>query len=67
MDSIQKTSISEQVYLQLRKQILNGTLPTGAELPSERELAEKLGVNRGAVREAIKRLQQARRLRRRGP
>jgi GntR family transcriptional repressor for pyruvate dehydrogenase complex len=60
MDSIQKTSISEQVYLQLRKQILNGTLPTGAELPSERELAEKLGVNRGAVREAIKRLQQAR-------
>lgn len=60
MDSIQKTSISEQVYLQLRKRILNRTLPTGAELPSERELAETLGVNRGAVREAIKRLQQAR-------
>lgn len=60
MDSIQKTSISEQVYLQLRKRILNRSLPSGAELPSERELAETLGVNRGAVREAIKRLQQAR-------
>jgi GntR family transcriptional repressor for pyruvate dehydrogenase complex len=60
MEPIQKTSISEQVYLQLRRQILSRALPMGAELPSERELAESLGVNRGAVREALKRLQQAR-------
>lgn len=60
MDSIQKTSISEQVYLQLRERILKKVLPVGTDLPSERELAETLGVNRGAVREAIKRLQQAR-------
>lgn len=60
MEIIQKTSISEQVYLQLRDRILNKVLPVGAELPSERELSETLGVNRGAVREAIKRLQQAR-------
>lgn len=60
MESIQKTSISEQVYVQLRERILKKVLPVGAELPSERELSETLGVNRGAVREAIKRLQQAR-------
>ncbi|MCE2744500.1 MAG: GntR family transcriptional regulator [Burkholderiales bacterium] len=60
MEIIQKTSISEQVYLQLRDRILKKVLPVGAELPSERELSETLGVNRGAVREAIKRLQQAR-------
>lgn len=60
MDSIQKISISEQVYLQLRERILKKVLPVGTELPSERELSETLGVNRGAVREAIKRLQQAR-------
>lgn len=60
MESIQKTSISEQVYIQLRDRILKKVLPVGTELPSERELSETLKVNRGAVREAIKRLQQAR-------
>lgn len=60
MESIQKTSISEQVFVQLRERILKKVLPVGADLPSERELSETLGVNRGAVREAIKRLQQAR-------
>lgn len=60
MSFIQKTSISEQVYVQLRDRILKKVLPVGAELPSERELSETLGVNRGAVREALKRLQQAR-------
>ena len=58
MENIQKISISEQVYIQLRDRILKKVLPVGAELPSERELSETLGVNRGAVREAIKRLQQ---------
>lgn len=60
MENIQKISISEQVYTQLRDRILKKVLPVGTELPSERELSETLGVNRGAVREAIKRLQQAR-------
>lgn len=60
MENIQKISISEQVYTQLRDRILKKVLPVGSELPSERELSETLGVNRGAVREAIKRLQQAR-------
>lgn len=44
----------------LREAILAGRYPPGHRLPAERELAEQLGVNRGAVREAINRLVQAR-------
>ncbi|HEX4878931.1 MAG TPA: GntR family transcriptional regulator [Limnobacter sp.] len=58
--AISKQSLSEQVYARLRDRILSRELPEGSELPSERLLAETLQVNRGAVREAIKRLQQAR-------
>lgn len=57
--SVAKQSLSEAVYLQLQDRIISQRLPAGEELPSERKLAELLGVNRGAVREAIKRLQQA--------
>lgn len=57
--AIRKESLSESVYRQLAGKILRGELPAGDSLPAERELSEALGVNRGAVREAIKRLQQA--------
>jgi DNA-binding FadR family transcriptional regulator len=50
---------SEGVHDRLRGEILSGALPAGAALPSERALAEAGGVNRHAVREAVKRLQQA--------
>jgi DNA-binding FadR family transcriptional regulator len=49
--------LSEQVYRQLLAAILRGDL--AGSLPSERELSATFGVNRHAVREAIKRLQQA--------
>lgn len=52
--------VSEAVHAHLRDAILSGDLRPGDAVPSERELAERLGVNRHAVREAIKRLQQAR-------
>ncbi len=58
-NAVRKQSLSESVYRQLEDKIVRLELAAGAELPSERELAERLGVNRGAVREAIKRLQQA--------
>ena len=57
--AIRKQSLSESVYRQLEDKIVRQELKAGDELPSERELSERLGVNRGAVREAIKRLQQA--------
>ena len=40
----------------LRAQILDGRLPPGARLPSERSLAQEHGVNRVTVRTALERL-----------
>lgn len=51
---------SDRVHESLLGQILRGELEPGASVPSERILSEELGVNRHAVREAMKRLQQAR-------
>jgi DNA-binding FadR family transcriptional regulator len=50
---------SSAVHQRLRAQILSGELAPGDAIPSERTLSEELGVNRHAVREALKRLQQA--------
>ncbi len=41
----------------LTQEILEGRASAGTRLPGERELADKLGISRGAVREAIKVLQ----------
>lgn len=51
--------VSRRVHESLRREILEGKLEVGAPLPSERVLAEKFGVNRHAIREALKRLEQA--------
>jgi DNA-binding FadR family transcriptional regulator len=51
--------VSEQVHERLRAEIVTGRLAPGDPVPSERTLSEQLGVNRHAVREALKRLQQA--------
>lgn len=48
---------ADGVFEQLRSQILAGALPPGGQLPTERELAQALEVNRGSVREALKRLE----------
>lgn len=50
---------SASVHDGLRARILSGDLAPGDAVPSERVLSEELGVNRHAVREALKRLQQA--------
>jgi DNA-binding FadR family transcriptional regulator len=47
---------SARIYEDLRTRILTGDI---SELPSERRLADDLGASRHAVREALKRLQQA--------
>ena len=51
--------VSERVHAALRADILEGRLEPGEAVPSERALAERLRVNRHAVREALKRLEQA--------
>jgi len=45
---------TEAVADQLRDQILTGRYRAGDRLPSERELVERLGVHRGAVREGLR-------------
>lgn len=58
-DPIPRRPVSEAVFDQLRAAILSGGYEAGAALPAERLLAESFAVNRHAVREALKRLQQA--------
>ena len=51
--------MSANVHRRLRQQIIDGELEPGDAIPSERTLSEELGINRHAVREGLKRLQQA--------
>jgi GntR family transcriptional regulator, transcriptional repressor for pyruvate dehydrogenase complex len=51
--------VSDRVHDALRRDILEGRLAPGDAVPSERALAAERGVNRHAVREALKRLEQA--------
>src|SRR5258706_14191104 len=57
---VRKQSLSDAVFEQLRGQILTGAMAPGSPLPAERVLCEALGVNRGSVREALRRLEQSR-------
>ncbi len=59
LKKIAKKTLSDEVFDQLSDQIVSGNMAPDTQLPSERELCEVLGVNRGAVREALKRLSQA--------
>ncbi|WP_240505158.1 FadR/GntR family transcriptional regulator [Nocardia mangyaensis] len=51
-----KRSVSGDVFEQIAAEVLGGELAAGSTLPSERQLAEALGVSRPAVREALQRL-----------
>ena len=45
--------IADTVVRQIEQLILRGVLRPGERLPSERDLAERLGVSRPSIREAI--------------
>lgn len=49
-----RAPLSVLVSRQLRKVIVSGALDAGAELPSEKELTQDLGVGRSTVREALR-------------
>lgn len=53
-------NIADTIYTDLRAQILGGTLKAGERLSGERELATKYGTNRNTLREAVRKLEQAR-------
>jgi GntR family transcriptional repressor for pyruvate dehydrogenase complex len=53
LERLPSLGIKERVAGQLRGLIEAGSLQAGEQLPSERELAEQLGVSRSTVREAV--------------
>ena len=56
INRIVKSSVPQQVFDILRKEIVNGTYPIGSKLPSENELVEMLGVSRPSIKSAIHQL-----------
>ena len=56
LEPVARSSLCDAVFDQLAAQILTRRIEP---LPSERDLCKALGVNRGALREALKRLAQA--------
>lgn len=56
LQPIHRRSVSGDVFDQIITDVLSGEMAPGDPLPSERRLAEVLGVSRPAVREALKQL-----------
>lgn len=56
MVPMQRVRLSDQVAEQLEGMIADGTLKPGERLPAERPLAERLGISRPSLREAIQKL-----------
>ncbi len=54
---IKPTRVSDQIVEQINRLLLKGKLEPGQRLPSEAELAEKFGVSRATVREALSALE----------
>lgn len=59
LQPISRASASDEVYDRLVSSIVEGEVGAGDAMPSERSLAEGLGVSRPVVREALKRLAHA--------
>src|ERR1700692_920029 len=55
---IRTSRLYEQIVQQIEESIVKGTLKAGDQLPAERELAQRFGVSRTAVREAVKALRE---------
>ena len=56
LQPVNRRSVPEDVFEQILAEVLSGEMAPGESLPSERRLAEVLGVSRPAVREALKRV-----------
>lgn len=56
LSEIKKTNIGEQVYHQMKNQILNGEWKPGDKIPSENQLMTLFGVSRGTVRQVVQKL-----------
>jgi DNA-binding FadR family transcriptional regulator len=59
LSPVERRSVTDDVFEQILADVVAGELRAGSSLPSERRLAELLGVSRPVVREALQRLAQA--------
>ena len=59
LQPVNRRSVPEDVFEQIVSDVLSGEMQPGQTLPSERRLAEVLGVSRPAVREVLKRVSAA--------
>ncbi|MBV8966272.1 MAG: FadR family transcriptional regulator [Mycobacteriaceae bacterium] len=59
LQPVSRRSVPGDVFDQIVDEVLSGQMQPGENLPSERRLAEVLGVSRPAVREALKRVSAA--------
>jgi len=55
---VRTSRLYEQIVQQIEESIVRGSLKPGDQLPAERELAQRFGVSRTAVREAVKALRE---------
>ncbi len=55
---VRTSRLYEQIVQQIEASIVKGELKAGDQLPAERELAQRFGVSRTAVREAVKALRE---------
>ncbi len=55
---VRTSRLYEQIVQQIEESIVKGNLKPGDQLPAERELAQRFGVSRTAVREAVKALRE---------
>ncbi|MFY9646578.1 MAG: FadR/GntR family transcriptional regulator [Terriglobales bacterium] len=56
--TVRTSRLFEQIVQQVEDSILKGHLKPGDQLPAERDLAQRFGVSRTAVREAVKTLRE---------
>jgi DNA-binding FadR family transcriptional regulator len=60
LQPVTRRSVPDEVFDQVLAEVVDGEIGAGDPLPSERRLAEVLGVSRPAVREALQRMAQTR-------
>src|SRR3954468_919322 len=60
LQPVTRRSVPDAVFDQVLAEVVDGGIEVGGALPSERRLAEVLGVSRPAVREALQRMAQTR-------
>jgi GntR family transcriptional regulator, transcriptional repressor for pyruvate dehydrogenase complex len=56
LQPVTRRSVPDEVFDQVLSEVVDGGIGAGEQLPSERRLAEVLGVSRPAVREALQRM-----------